>query len=124
MREFKHYLKQFADIRVGEAWAFISALNAMDEIVLIWNPHEHKYNRTNAGDLLNNCGDRDFCAKIGPVQFMGGPPGSFKWITGTLRTFVMDKILSHIAKEETLAIQYGPKVATSETPRQRIKVRC
>jgi hypothetical protein len=82
----------------------------------MWNAHEHKYNRTNAGDLLNNCSNIEFCANIGPVQFMGGPPGGVRWITGTLRTFVMDRVMSHVAREENLTKEYGPKI--------RVKVRC
>lgn len=32
------------------------------------------------------------------VQFGGGPPGSYGWFTGTIVTFVCDRIMYHAAK--------------------------
>jgi hypothetical protein len=118
MKELEFYQHSFRQLKVGEAWAFLSSLDCLDDVVLMWNSHEVKFNRTNPRDIFDMYGQMDLCEDIGPVQFSGGPPGNIIWATGTMKTFVMDRIMSHVAREEKMTKEFGPKV------RERVRVRC
>jgi hypothetical protein len=111
MKNLEFYLHSFRNLKVGEAWAFLSSLDALDDIVLIWNPHEQKFNRTNPRDIFDAYGQLDACDDIGPVQFSGGPPGHTLWATGSMTTFTLDKVMYHVAHEELIKRAFGPKVA-------------
>lgn len=111
MKNLEFYLHSFRNLKVGEAWTFLSSLGALDDTILIWNIYEEKFKRTTPRNVFDGYGHLDACDKIGPVQFSGGPPGQPLWATGSMVTFTLDKIMYHVAHEELMKQQFGPKVA-------------
>ncbi len=44
------------------------------------------------GIVLKNQGQSALAHNIGPIAFFGGPPSNLKWFTGSLLTYVLDRV--------------------------------
>ena len=48
--------------------------------------------RTTPGIVLKDQNQFSLATNIGPIEFFGGPPGNLKWFTGSILTYVLDRV--------------------------------
>lgn len=109
MKPFRHYLTAFEDMPIDDAFNLLYDLGFIDEGILIWNETEHKLVGTTPWELIIGTQNVVFADEIGPIQFSGGPPEKLFWVTGTLLTMCIDKLLYRDAVKERI----GTKNAVS-----------
>ena len=102
-------LRLLEDITIYEAKQLLDGLAyeyMLDGIVAVdWGASQPTKCRTTFASHYAVVWDRyDFARRV-RVEFPGGPPNSYKWFTGTLVTFVCDRILYHAA-------MFGTKTVT------------
>jgi len=42
--------------------------------------------------VMKDKGLKSLAANIGPVKFFGGPPSNLRWFTGSMLTYVLDRV--------------------------------
>ncbi len=47
---------------------------------------------TTPGGILKHKESSALATNIGPVAFFGGPPNNLKWFTGSILTYILDKV--------------------------------
>lgn len=94
-------LRILQNITIYEARQLLDGLAyeyMLDDIVVIDYQERNPFCKTTFSShyaIVWNC--YNFAHDV-RVQFGGGPPGSYGWFTGTLVTFVCDRIMYHAAR--------------------------
>lgn len=109
MRSFADYEREYENLTAGQAIDLLIELDAITDRIIVEGA---------AGNIMMTpmrmCfkipGERK-ASTLGPIQFCGGPPGTYTWVVGSLLAMVMDKVMYRDAKEEAKARRYGMKVA-------------
>ena len=94
-------LRLLHDITLYEAKQLLDGLAyeyMLDEMVVIDYQERIPHCKTTFASHYAVIWDRYEFACEKRVQFGGGPPGSYGWFTGTIVTFVCDRIMYHAAK--------------------------
>jgi hypothetical protein len=100
MKSVKEYYQKYFNLTVNEAFDLLYDLGILDETILKWNSEESKMEKTTPWGLLTNIQDNLVIRNMGPVQFCGGPPSELSWLTGTLLSYVLDRIMAQDLKYE------------------------
>jgi len=93
MRSISEYERTFSHISVGLALDLLNDLQVSDDRILAYHPGEEKITITTAPEYCAKINPAYLASSVGPIQFLGGPPGRENWTDGTLLTFVMDKVM-------------------------------
>lgn len=100
MKPFEDYEREFHGLTVDEALTILSECDSLHESVLVLNKTTKLLEVKTIHKICKRIPGDTKAIDVGPVQFQGGPPGSYLWIHGSLLTMVMDKVmLSDVADE-------------------------
>ena len=109
MKKLEEYQKEFNGLTAGEAIDILVGLQGEKDQIII--PVDTGNIITTPLKLCFKTPCDVSAAIIGPFQFCGGPPGRYGWVSGTLLTMVIDKVMHYDSTEETRERLYGTKVA-------------
>jgi hypothetical protein len=91
-------MRQLSDITIYEAKQILEGVAQeylLTEVVIIdWAAQVARRKTTISAEYHVVWNHYDFATDV-RVEFVGGPPGAAKWYSGTLLTYVCDRILYH-----------------------------
>lgn len=92
----------FQNITLRAAYSILNKRNMLDMSVEVITEHYILYTspRKLITDWMANNGV-DMARVIGPIRFVGGPPGKTKLYNGSLLTLILDAVFTSRAQEAT-----------------------
>lgn len=103
MKKFSDYETYCIGMTLREAMELLIELDADQDVIILDNNKS-----ITIRDYCQNIPGSVWIDSIGPFQFCGGPPGQFFWIAGTLKHFVMEKLMY---RDAVIEVRYGSHVA-------------
>lgn len=87
MPKFKLPRKEFFNnLKVGGAVSILKKRGYLDDNITF------KGVETTPGIVLKHQDTSSLATNIGPIAFFGGPPSDLKWFTGSILTYVLDRV--------------------------------
>jgi hypothetical protein len=98
MKSFDEYQLLWPTMTVSEAMNIVLDLACHTEKVIVSNAIGN--HAVEVWEWCEPIPGHLLAAHVYPIQFCGGPPDAYFWVTGTLRDFVIDKLMFADAMEE------------------------